>query len=268
MLSTDQKREFVEEGYIQIPALVPESMMKPALRAINHSIGEVGATGDDRKNFRVAGFCAELVTSPILTDIINRTPILEVAEELLGKGNVSPVPYVQIAPRFPLAVGKEPEPDNGHLDGIGSGTNGTPKGEYIRNFSLFVVVYLVDVTEPESGNFTVWPHSHIEYEEWFREVGHEVLKKGLPDLPLSRERVMITGKAGGCGSGTPPGTAHGRTQYIPSCKTCRYQPHPAQGLRGNRQGRLYRYLAGMGRYLRTDGTLQGNFQQQLTERSP
>lgn len=196
MLSADQKREFVEEGYIQIPAVVPESMMKPALRAINHSIGEVGATGDDPKNFRVAGFCAELVTSPILTDIINRTPILEIAEELLGKGNVSPVPYVQIAPRFPMAVGKEPEPDSGHLDGIGSGSNGTPKGEYIRNFTLFVVVYLVDVLEPESGNFTVWPHSHIEYEEWFREVGHEVLKKGLPDLPLSRERVMITGKAG------------------------------------------------------------------------
>ena len=197
MLSADQKREFVEEGYLQIPALVPESMMKPALRAINHSIGEVGATGDDPKNFRVAGFCAELVTSPILTDIINRTPVLKIAEELLGKGNVSPVPYVQIAPQV----------SHGGRKGARTGfrppgrdwfrfSNGTPKGEYIRNFTLFVVVYLVDVLEPESGNFTVWPHSHIEYEEWFREVGHEVLKKGVPELPLSRERVMITGKAG------------------------------------------------------------------------
>ncbi len=196
MLTSEQKRRFVEEGYLHLPALVPAAMVQTALRAINHSIGEVGKTGSDPKRYKVDSFCHELTRSPLITDIFNHTSITPAIEELLGQGNVLPVEHVQIAPRFPLPVGQEPEPDDGHLDGIGGGRNGMAKGVYVRNFTIFAVVYLVDVLEPESGNFTVWPHSHVEFQDWFRQVGHEVLSQGVPHIPLSRERVMVTGRAG------------------------------------------------------------------------
>lgn len=196
MLTLAQKRKFVTDGYLHIPALVPDAMVQTALQAINHSIGEVGKTGADPARYRVDSFCFELTRTAIITDIFNRTPVMSAVEDLLGQGNVLPVEHVQIAPRFPLPVGQEPEPYEGHLDGIGGGSNGMAKGVYVRNFTLFAVVYLVDVPAPESGNFTVWPQSHLAFQDWFRQVGHEVLSQGVPQIDFPRERVMVTGKAG------------------------------------------------------------------------
>lgn len=195
-LTLEQKKRFVADGYLHVPAVVPQPMVETALRAVNHSIGHVGMTGGNPARFTTDAFCHELRESAWLTDIFNKTPILALAEELLGPGNVQPIQSVQIAPRFPLPLGAEPRPDPGHLDGIGGGMNGMAKGVYRRNFTLFAVVYLVDVPEPESGNFTVWPHSHVEFQDYFRQVGHEVLSQGVPHIELTRAGIMVTGKAG------------------------------------------------------------------------
>ncbi len=196
MLTLEQKRQFMVDGYLHVPGVVPRQMVDDALRAINHSIGNVGRTGGDPVRFREDSFCHELTGDPLMTDIINKTDIPTLVEDLIGAGNMQSVTRVQIAPRFPLPPDQEPEPYGGHLDGIGVGTNGMAKGVYVRNFTIFVVVYLVDVSQPESGNFTVWPHSHIEFEEHFRRVGHEVMAEGIPQIDLTRERVMVTGSAG------------------------------------------------------------------------
>lgn len=196
MLAPEQKQQFVADGYLHIPAVVPGNMMRRALRAINHSIGHVGKTGGDPARFTEDSFCHELQQSPLVTDIFNRTPIISLVEDLLGRGNVLPVEHVQIAPRFPLSPDQGPQPYDGHLDGIGVGTNGMAQGVYVRHFTILAVVYLVDVPEPESGNFMVWPHSHIEFQDYFRQVGHAVLGQGIPHIDLTREGIMITGSAG------------------------------------------------------------------------
>ncbi len=196
MLTREQKCRFIKEGYLQLPSLVPDAMVGTALRAINHSIGEVGKTGGDPQQYRLDAFCHELTRTSIMTDVFNLTAIKTAVEDLLGQGNMLPVEHVQIAPRFPLPVDQEPEPYTGHLDGIGGGNNSMAKGVYVRNFTVFAVVYLVDVSAPESGNFTVWPHSHIEFQDWFRQVGHEVLSQGVPQIPFSHDRIMVTGRAG------------------------------------------------------------------------
>ncbi len=196
MLTREQKKQFVSDGYLHVPGVVPRYMVHAALRAINHSIGNIGKTGGDLSRFREDSFCHELTNSPLMTDIINKTDIASLVEDLIGPGNMQPVTSVQIAPRFPLPPDQGPEPYCGHLDGIGVGSNGMAKGVYVRNFTIFAVVYLVDVLEPESGNFTVWPHSHIEFEEHFRRVGHEVMAKGVPQIDLAHKRVMVTGAAG------------------------------------------------------------------------
>lgn len=58
------------------------------------------------------------------------------------------------------------------------------------------MIYLADVLQPNSGNFTVYPRSHTFFADYFRQEGHEVLKDGMPRLDLPQPPVMITGKAG------------------------------------------------------------------------
>lgn len=196
MLTDEQKRHFVENGYVQIQGAIPEAMIDAARRAVNHSIGEVGLGGKNAEGNRSAFFCAELLDAPVITDLYNRTSVIAVAESLMGAGNVLPVERAKPYPRFPLPPGEDPAEPRGHLDGIGNGSNGTAKGEYKRGFTAFAVIYLADVPEPNSGNFTVWPKSHRLFAELFRRDGHEILKNGMPRPDLPEPPIMITGKAG------------------------------------------------------------------------
>ena len=197
MTITDaQKRQFAEEGYLKIPGAVPKSMIETSLRAVNYSIGNIGIGGEDPSRNRSGFFCAELLDAPFILDMYNKTPVMQIAESLMGKGNVLPVERAKTYPRFPLPLGQEPSPPRGHIDGIGSGTNGTAKGDYKRSFTAFAVVYLVDVPESYSGNFTVWPQSHRFFANYFTEHGHEVLANGMPRPNLPKDPIMITGNAG------------------------------------------------------------------------
>ncbi len=196
MLSLAQKRQFYEEGFLKIPGVVPKVLVDEALRAVNHSIGTVGLGGEDMDNHRSAFFCAELLKAPVILDLFRKSPAIEIAEELMGEGNVMPLLNAKPYPRFPLPLGEDAPEPRGHIDGIGSGTNGMPKGYYGRGFTMFVVVYLVDLLEPNSGNFTVWPKSHRAFQKYFQENGHEVLANGRPDIPLPEGPQMVTAEAG------------------------------------------------------------------------
>lgn len=191
-----QKRQFVEEGYLKIPEVVPKSMIETVRRAVNHSIGYVGTGGEDLAKHRSGFFCAELLDAPFVIDMYNETPVMEIAEALMGEGNVLPVTRAKTYPRFPMPLGAKPSPPRGHIDGIGSGTNGTAKGDYKRGFTAFAVIYLADVPEPFSGNFTVWPQSHRFFADYFKSHGHEVLAQGMPRPDLPKAPVMVTGNAG------------------------------------------------------------------------
>lgn len=196
MITDTQKQEFIDRGFLQLTEVVPRTMCDEALRAINHSIGHVGKTGGDPARFTVDQYCYELAGQPVMTDVFNRTGVRQAAEGLMGEGCMLPVERVQIAPRFPMALDEGPPDQHGHIDGIGGGNNGTAKGKYIRSFTLFAVVYLADVPDRESGNFTVWPGSHRELQAYFRDVGHEVLSQGVPHIHHAQDPVMLTGKAG------------------------------------------------------------------------
>jgi hypothetical protein len=196
MLSRQQKRQFAEQGYLQIPGVIPPVLVDAARQAINHSIGYVGLGGEDMENSRSAFFCAELLEAPVILDLYQRTPVIQLAESLMGAGNVLPVKRAKPYPRFPLPPGQDPPVLRGHLDGIGNGSNGMAKGVYRRGFTAFAVIYLADVTGPYSGNFTVWPKSHRFFAEYFKREGHEILANGMPQVELPEPPVMLTGKAG------------------------------------------------------------------------
>ena len=171
-------------------------MIDAALRAVTHSIGTIGLGGEDMENNRSAFFCAELLEAPVILDLYNRTPVIDIAENLMGKGNVLPVVAAKPYPRFPLHPGEDAPEPRGHIDGIGSGTNGMAKGVYRRGFTAFAVVYLADLLEPNAGNFAVCPKSHRAYQDYFKEVGHAVLASGMPRIDMPEGPAMVTAEAG------------------------------------------------------------------------
>ena len=187
-----QKVELFEKGFVKLAGVVPQVMVDKTLHAVNSSVGQ-GMNIDDMVTFRSRSYCPELQRSPVISDLLNKTPAWSLAESAIGSGKIKPVNAGQIALRFPTVQDPPPKP-GGHLDGMHSPHNGVPSG-VIRNFTMLVVIYLCDVPDPYSGNFTVWPGTHHIYETYFREHGPESLLQGMPKVETP-EPEQITGKAG------------------------------------------------------------------------
>ena len=76
-------------------------------------------TKPTKKNKYLApAFCNELKERLTLTDLFNKTPVMQVAEALMGTDNVLPCSGAQIALRFPSQLGAEAAQPGGHLDGL------------------------------------------------------------------------------------------------------------------------------------------------------
>jgi hypothetical protein len=187
-----QKRELFENGFVRLPGAVPREKVDRALRAINASLGSEGIDPAELSTFRARSYCPEITGSAQITDLLNDTPLWSVAESAIGEGKVNPISNGQIALRFPTM--DDPHGPHPHIDGMYSPDNGVPKGE-ILNFTALVGVFLSDVPEPYSGNFTVWPGTHRIYEEYFREKGPETLLDGMPPVEMP-EPEQVTAKAG------------------------------------------------------------------------
>ncbi len=196
-LTPEQIREFYDRGYVKIPGAISKAMVDTARQAVNHSIGTLGPNGEDMSKHRAAQFCRDLNGAPVIMDLFNNSPVISLAESLMGEGNLQkPIGGAQVAPRFPTVIGEIPPEPRGHLDGMGTGTNGMPKGVYRRGFTAFAVIYLADVPEPYSGNFTVWPGSHRFFENYLKREGLEILSSGTPRVDLPEGPDMVTGNAG------------------------------------------------------------------------
>ena len=80
MLSDIQKREFVRDGYIRVPDAIPMALVNRALRAVNHSIGNVGKGGKNPERNRSAFFCAELLQADVILDLYRKSDVMQIAE--------------------------------------------------------------------------------------------------------------------------------------------------------------------------------------------
>ena len=189
-----QKQEFIKDGYLKIPGVVPRIMVEEALRAINHSVG-AGIPSDQVTKMQARSYCTELQATAVITDLINKTPALNLTEALVGPGQLPPVKSGQVALRFP-----SPPADNPrlwcHLDGMPTKDNGVPFDGKVHSFTLLMSVLLSRLDGPFTGNFTVWPGTHRLFETYFREHGPEILlKEGMPKITYP-EPVQITGEPG------------------------------------------------------------------------
>ena len=79
-------------------------MVDAARKAINHSIGAVGMHEGDLEKFRAQSYCNEIRNKPELVDLFSKTPVQQIAESLMGEGNVQVPGSAQIAPPISRSV--------------------------------------------------------------------------------------------------------------------------------------------------------------------
>ncbi|NNN04466.1 MAG: hypothetical protein HKL90_01060 [Elusimicrobia bacterium] len=185
-LTKRHKLDFIRNGYLKIPGVVSREKISRALRVINRHLAEKPRA--DETPDRVP-FFSELFQSPELMGLILETPLWAVVESLLGPGRADR-PQAEVTLGFPNA--DEHVPFNGkelHIDGF------PDKGRQ-ETFTLNVGVFLSDAREPFSGNFKVFPGSHVLVAEHARRHGHCGINKSLRDLRAPEEEKQILVKAG------------------------------------------------------------------------
>jgi hypothetical protein len=187
-LSHAQKVAIRDDGFVLVPGVVPRIMCDRALREINHSVGE-GMNVADMPILRSQSYCPEITGEPVIRDLLAATPAWQLAESAIGAGRIRAEHHGQIALRFPGLQDPPGEP-RPHIDGMYTPTNGVPKGQ-INNFTALLAVFLSDLSAPYSGNFTVWPGSHLLNAAYFREHGPQSLLHGMPEVDLPPAHQVI-----------------------------------------------------------------------------
>lgn len=191
-LTHKQKIHLYEQGYVKIAGVIPDVMVRQARRAINHSLGE-GVAKEEINVFRSQSYCPELCNSSVITDLYHKTPAKDLIGSVIDTEQLRSVNGGQIALRFPT-MGNNGGQSAPHIDGMYSPNNGVPEGT-ISNFTALLGVFLSDIPEEDSGNFTVWPGTHLQNAAYFKEHGAEALLKGMPNIDMPKP-VQLTGRAG------------------------------------------------------------------------
>ena len=182
---------------MHLPGVVPASVVLRARRAINHSLG-AGFERSDVARMNARSFCEELVADPRLLRLATNRRVWSCVRSLLGDGRTERPRECQIALRFPRPEGTPRTLDAPHIDGYRTPDNGLPDDGIGYNFTLLLGVFLSDVDAPLSGNFTVWPGTHLRLARYCREHGVNELERGKASASRIRlpRPVPLTGKSG------------------------------------------------------------------------
>ena len=185
--TTEDKAFFKANGYVVGHDTLREEQVR---RAVDVLWEHIEADRDDPETWVNAGPRGNLpcTNHPDILATLHDTPLVDMAEELVGKGKlkVSNNPFCKMV--YPTGNESWSHPDHGHMDGY------TMEG-VVHTFTVGVTVNINPI-KPQGGGFTIWPGTHIRAAEYFKT--HSLLTPskayGERDLP---EPVEITG---------PPGT--------------------------------------------------------------
>lgn len=180
-----QKRQLFEQGWVVIPRVVPENMVREARYAINSTI----------ENYldAIQVQTHELKTDERLTNLLMKTDAFSLIESALGKGKVIPSTNVQCALRFP-DDGVSNEKVGCHIDSFHPSVDGKPGS--IKPFIAIAGFFLNDIDQDDAGNFMVWPGTHRQFAKYFEKHGADPESKlGIPPVDLPPP-LQIKAKAG------------------------------------------------------------------------
>ena len=115
-----------------MPGVAPESLVRRARRAINHSLG-AGFERSDVVSMNARSFCEELVADPRLLRLATNRPLWSCVRSLLGDGRIERPRECQIALRFPRPEGTPRTLDAPHVDGYHTPDKGLPDDGIVRD---------------------------------------------------------------------------------------------------------------------------------------
>jgi hypothetical protein len=179
------------EGYAQIPGLVPSHLVTAALAAIRFDLQHHYDAGR-QSEYDAQSYCPDLRGAAVITDLLVKSPVINILDEAFGLRKIS-WDGGQIAIRKAHNV-TSTMPPYPHLDGFASGQNGLEPGR-IYNHTMLVGICLTPVHQDFAGNFTVWPRSHHVFENYFRERGQQALKEPMPEPEIGNP-VQLKCEAG------------------------------------------------------------------------
>lgn len=191
-LTDPEKAFFKENGYLIRTDLLTAEQVDAARDALWEGIE---ADRDDPDTWVNAGPRSPCPGShPAIRATVMETPVFDIAEELVGKDKLNPGgPGPALV--YPSGDDQWTKPTQGHLDGYYTPTNGVAEGT-VGLFHVGTTIYVEDI-EPHGGCFTIWPGTHRQAADYFRD--HSLLSiqggssKDVFDLP---EPVEVSGAAG------------------------------------------------------------------------
>ncbi|GHI52669.1 phytanoyl-CoA dioxygenase family protein [Streptomyces rubradiris] len=184
MLTREQLEEFTERGYIVIPDVVPPDL----IAAINAAIDEqIRARPPAEGHVGVVYRFQQLTDSPVFASLLRDTAAFSLAEQLVGKGALDFPETAQTALTYPPFKDAR---ENPHIDG----GKGRKPGDPPWTFTMLAGFFMTDQSSDDTGNLFVWPGTHRDHANLFRERGPEAFTT-YPRVPLP-ERDQVRGRPG------------------------------------------------------------------------
>lgn len=192
-LTIDDLRSFRDNGFLVVPGVVDEALLRPA----DEEIANLIATEPPHEGNGGPGQSAWFMPRRRLPEceaVLLRSRALDIAEQLVSPNRLEfAFDHVQVAT---TVSPWDHVPGGPHIDGHGPGQDPP------ASFTLLAGVLLTDQHRPHSGNLWVWPGSHLIHQRLFRERGTKVLQRtgghatGLDSPPPLPDPEPILGGRG------------------------------------------------------------------------
>jgi ectoine hydroxylase-related dioxygenase (phytanoyl-CoA dioxygenase family) len=164
MLTEGQRRQFASDGYVLLPGVVDESLVRAADAEVDELVAESPApAGTVGAHFYFLPPDRLSAADAALRD----SAALGLADEVVAPHHLEHAfDHIQVALNIPPYSHRPGAP---HIDGH-------RPDEPIGSFTMLVAIFLTDESLPDRGNLWVWPGSHRGHHQLFRERGVDVLK--------------------------------------------------------------------------------------------
>ena len=189
-----EQQALAQQGFGLFRGLVNQDLVEAALAVIDQDRAH-HFDPSRQQEYDHQSSCPELRRSPVILDLVRRTPANELAHEALRQRPLSGLDHAQIAIRRAHDQDR-PTPPWPHLDGFPTAHNGMSFDAGIQPFAALLGVFLRCAPGPFAGNLTVWPGSHLRHARAFRGRGRErSLTEGIEVVALG-EPVQIEARPG------------------------------------------------------------------------
>ena len=164
MLTEEQRRQFASDGYVLVPGVVDETLLRAADAEVDELVaGSPAPAGTVGAHF----YFLPPDRLPAADAALRDSGALGVAGELVAPHHLDhALDHIQVALNIPPYPHRPGAP---HIDGH-------RPDEEIGSFTMLAAIFLTDESMPDRGNLWVWPGSHRGHQQLFRERGVDVLK--------------------------------------------------------------------------------------------